>query len=237
MTFATIKSLLFLTESDLPADGEVAVEDLVKFFPSKHKAAIQKLWGSERLTFHGEKFFSSDKHGPVYDGVLKAAEEGFGADTALVNINIAPSHMPPPGNQRKWRDYVEDMKDFEADIKLDFDDAQEVYLGYQPSSGNLWVGFDAWLDESDLNEKIDDYMDSLDNIHGNMRDDVENYIGKEAQDTNFFGVLMELTTSDGKTFEVSEIIVEPHGFYKGVHSHAGKYGPFSRLNLIDLRTD
>lgn len=235
----TIKSLLFLTEEDLPKSGHVAVEDLVKFFPSKHKQAIEKLWGTDRLTYKDEQFFDGDGYGPVYKGMLKVAKKALTSDEAKVTVSVSPDAMPPPS--QKYRGYIESVKNFDEEIQLDAHDAQEVYVGYQPTSGNLWIGFDAWLDEKDLEDKIEEFTSSLDDADHSTQDAIGDYIFKEAKEgLNFLGVLMELTSSDGKNFNVKEIIVEPDGFYKGVHSasaHVGKYGPFSRLKLIDLRLD
>jgi hypothetical protein len=238
MTFNTIKSLLFLTEADMPKEGPVALEDLVNYFPSKHKAAIEKLWGSDRLTFHGQQFFSGMDHGPVYDGAMKAAVRAMAVET--VNIEVYPGNMPTPSGN-KWRGYAESAEDFEADVKLLAKEAQEVYLGYQPSSGNLFIGYDVNTDEDDLESHIESYSDRAgEHLDLTMLDKVESYIKQEAQDQSFYGVLLELVTEDGKSFKVKDVIIEPEGFYKGIYSasaHLGKYGPFSALKLIDLRLD
>jgi len=232
----TIRSLLFLTEADLPKDGPVSVEDLVKFFPSKHKQAIEKLWGLDRLTYKGKQFFDEGSgFGPVYTGAMEAGKQA--AKNETIEFQFDPSQTTNHDHRALIQDAEDSGKDipsFEVDIKLD--DMQEVYLGYQPSSGNLYIGFDAWADTVD--DKIDEYLDGLDVDDDNIRDAIDSSIQLALKDFGFFGVLVELKSTDGVRFTANEVIVEPRGFYRGIHnSSAHGSSAFKHLKLIDLRLD
>lgn len=234
----TLRSLLFITESDLPADGPVAVEDLVKYFPSKHGQAIEKLWGSHRLTYKGKQFFTEEgnDHGPVYKGAMEAGEEAAKKET--VNFQLEPGQT----DNHDWRATIQDAEDeglniptFEVDVKLD--EMQEVYLGFQPKTGKLYIGFDAWTDHNDLDGEIDDYMNGID-ADEPVRDAIENAIHHEMKDLGFFGVLVELSSTDGENFEAHDVVTEPGGFYRGIHNtRAHGSHAFKHLGLIDLRLD
>lgn len=235
----TIRSLLFITESDLPKDGPVAVEDLVKYFPSKHVQAIEKLWGSHRLTYKGKQFFSEEGNdfGPVYKGAIEEGERA--AKEENVNYNIDPSQTDDANDRATIQDAEDEgvhIKNFEADVKLG--EMQEVYLGYQPKTGHLWIGFDAWTDDHDLDDQIDEYMDSIEVDDHTVRDAIENAIHHELKDLGFWGVLIELVSNDGEDFEAKQVITEPGGFYRGIHnSKAHGNHAFKHLALIDLRLD
>jgi hypothetical protein len=233
----TLQSLLFITEADIPK-GKVAVEDLVKYFPSKHSQVIERLWGSDRLTYMGQEFFSGNDHGPVYKGALKAGTKAAKEET--INVQIDPSDTSNHKDRQIIHDATADdgaaIPTFEVDIKLG--DMQEVYLGFDPKSGNLWIGFDAWTDHNELDDEMNTYMDSIEDHDETVKNAVESSIQLGMKDLGFYGVLVELMSEDGSRFTTGDVVTEPRGFYKGVHnSKAHGSHAFKSLGLIDLRLD
>jgi hypothetical protein len=234
----TIKSLLFLTEADLPSDGPVAVEDLAKFFPSKHSEAIQKLWGTHRLTYKGKQFFDKgSEYGPVYKGAIETGEHF--AKEKEIEVNIDPTRCDDHELRAIIQDAEDDGTDIpEFEVKLKIEELQEVYLGFNPKKGDLYIGFDAWIDHNDLDHEIDEYMNGLDGDDEELRDAIERAIMAEMKHHTMVGVLVELKSTDGENFTAGDVIIEPGGFYKGLHNtrmHGGE--AFKRLGLIDLRLD
>lgn len=241
----TLRSLLFLTEADLPKDGPVALEDLVKYFPSKHSQAIEKLWGTHRLTYKGEQFFEKEGtgYGPVYEGADECGQDAIKKEE--VNIKIDPTQC----DEEEYRSVIQtaedagiDIPEFEMDVKID--EMQEVYLGYNPKTDRLWIGYDCWADHNEIDEEIDEYINSLDtgdydrHRTEELHNAVERAIMEEMKELGFFGGLVELKTADGVNFEFGDVVVEPGGFYRGIHSPRGYgYGSFKRMGLIDLRLD
>lgn len=202
-----LKELLRLLEEQntLDKNKTYEIKDVVEFFPKGKDKLLRKFWGTEGgLTYKGQPLFTKNDLGPAYDGIIKAGEE-----------------------------YINDPDEFYVvvydDLEVTASDSQECYLGYDPKSDTLWVGFDIWLDEESFNQEFDKKY---------PREDTEGKVFKEAWkefQQSFIGVLLPLKSKDGKNFEVikSRTIEMPGGFYKGIYNR----NETKKLGLIDLRLD
>lgn len=206
--------------------------DIVEYFPSKHKAVLDKLWGTERLTWHGKKFFDENNLGDAYVDAEEAVDAVFNDVRVDGGITISPvfkSGFPE-------LDFDPDTVEWE--VEFDKNDKQEVYLGYDPKTDKLYMGFDVWIDESVYNEAFDEQFER---IVGERFDD-ENKVHQEiARETwekynksmqGFYGIIFEITHDDAA--EELPQFTNPGGFYGG-----DSYKEFKRQypNVIDLRLD
>lgn len=174
-------------------------------------------WGNERLTYQGKPFFGSGK--TVYDDINKVLKK-------MKDVGVEVQVTISLNNELGF-----DELSYEADL----DDFQEVYLGFDPRSGNLYVGIDAWLKEDDFNEAfesefknvMDEEFDHSNDEHRAAFDDA----WKKYSNMGFYGVLIELSGDPIRSGEVLEDAAG--GFYKGIY----KGSNFKALNLIDLRLD
>ena len=196
---------------DIKSSGAVEIKDLIKAYPNNYKKHLEKLWGTEFLTYKGQKLFSGGHDiGPVYDGAIKASE------AAMKKVRIPLEILDEEGN--------------DTEIDCNIDGSQECYLGYKESSDQLYIGYDCWLDEESWNEWARVFDDSDPKI--------EKGLDKSWKDFNkktFIGMLFELTTTNGKTFKAEEDDSQDSrkGFYQGTYNGHN----FKRLKLIDLRLD
>lgn len=216
-----LKELLELPETLL----EAAIDDIKKAAKpvelsaivklKDYKNIIKKLWGSEFIAYKGQPFFkdkNSANYGPAYEGLLKAAEKEF------KHIEMDPI-------------YVEDPKGKESEINnIKFQDGpQEVYLGYDPKSDKLYVGYDA---NADIDAAFSKWSDKFDDEDPAVEKSLDK-TWREIQNQDFQGVLFELDTKNGKNFSADVTDIEKRGFYKGIY----KSPMFKHKKLIDLRLD
>lgn len=225
MKLSEIVSLTPVLEADEASEtgkGPVELSDILKDHDAKYaKRFVAALWGKPRLSYHGKQFFGAgdnDLYGMIDSAVKAYIDDGFEVD-----ISIA----------------VEDPKDLgmdELNYKATLDDQQEVYLGYDPKSDQLFVGIDAWLREEDFNDAWDrefenetgEEYDEENEVHAAMFHSAwENY-----KDMGFFGVLFEMKF-DGSSFDIEPVLEAEGGFYKGIYRDAR----FKQLGLFDLRLD
>lgn len=185
-----------------------------------HKKIINKLWGTKYLAYKGQTFFTSESivggggstFGPAYNGAIKAAEKEF------KQIELDPIEVQNPKGKRNEIDNIKFENNF-----------QEVYLGYDPKSDKLYIGYDAW---ADLDAAFTKWSNKFDDEDPEV-EKVLDKVWKEIKDQDFQGVLFELETKNGKTFSADVDDIEERGFYKGIY----KSPMFKHKNLIDLRLD
>jgi hypothetical protein len=225
-----LQELLTISEADVgPAGtGPLELKALAKYYaqrPDDLKKKLNQHWGSDRLVYHGMKFFDGNTLGEAYDKADEAVKEYLKDYTVEINLPLEPFELE--GKEIHWDDF-----EYEAGI----DDSQEVYLGYSPRDDHLYMGVDAWLIEDDFNEAWDREFKK----HCGVEFDDENpehaalfnkvwkqYIGMKG-----YGILMELTSS-GKDFNVEVVETEQGGFYGGIYRSAG----MKRHGLVDIRLD
>lgn len=192
--------------------GNVEIADLVANFPSTYKAALGKLWGGDRLTYKGQQLFKDGDLGPAYEGAIDAAEKELKSKYSIIF----------------------NFDDMTTEQEVVFSDQQEVYLGFDKRANQLYIGFDAWIADDDLNEVFDKMYAEQ---YGEDVDDVEEYQEMRAgfieqAKSGFRGLLFELQ-GDGRRFTADLIQDAPGGFYKGIYKSA----EFKRAGLVDLRLD
>lgn len=215
---------LQVKEAEEPSSsGPVEVKDLVEFYPKNVRAAIMKLWGGPRLVYHGHKFFSSENEaGDLYD-MINVALKSYVNDGHEIEMSIP---VQPAGDL--------DMGDMNYDATID--DYQEVYLGYDPKSDNLFVGIDAWLNEQDFNDAWDREFEKYTGVQYDEENEQHQAMFKDAWESykglGFQGLLFEMTLN-GETFDLEPALEMSHGFYKGIY----RTPQFKDFGLIDLRLD
>jgi hypothetical protein len=207
-----MKVLEILSEAEQPTARSFDVQELVKTF--KNKAEIEKhlrkLWGTDKLTFKGQPFFKGNDDGPVMKKARAAADRELKGD---VEVTF---------------EYKNEMDEFTVTV----DEAKLVYMGYAERTGMLYLGYDIWLN----NEEVEEVFDKLYKAHTGQEYDYDDpKLEKEWRDfqkknSNFFGGFIEVSSADGKKFDADTLVLEPNGFYKGVK----KERQFKSLDLVDL---
>jgi len=200
-----LKELLALQE-----EQTVDIVDIVKTFPNKKEAEAhaRKLWGTPRLTYMGNPILGGNND--VYshfDEIIDSLKDDE-------DLYVELGHT---------------MEDHEP-IRVKMVDFQECYLGIDPKTSNLFVGLDAWMDEEDMNEKSDkegiEYSEDKNSDWGKLWEEF-----KKASPY----VILELGSSNGKSFKIHDIITgsgNGHGmFYSAGHKE------MQRRGIIDLRLD
>ena len=207
---------------DLKKGGPLELKDVIEHFPGKYAKVMKVLWGTHRLVYKGQPFFtgkeSTMEHtsadiGPAYRGVMKAAEKELKKMTVPIDVLV-------PGT-----DETEEL-----DFKFT-DDCQECYLGYDPKTDKLWVGYDCWVDyEGTWNKWSEQFDDDDKKIEKGL-----DKSWKELNSHGMMGALFELTSTDGKQYKAEEYDgnFEFRGFYNGIY----RTSDFKRLKLVDLRLD
>ena len=196
-------------------DGPLEIADIVKAYPKYHMKAFQKLWGGHRLAWQGMSLFDKDTThlGKGYKQIIDAAEHEIFGSTIAVDI-------------------ISSISSDSANIQFQKGDAQECYLGYDAHDNSMYVGFDAWADESELEELVKQYVAD----DGGDPEDEEEYAQAwsrfNANSPGFIGLLVHITGKpDNLDAEVIE--AESGGFYSGIYRRSS----FKRLGLKDLRLD
>lgn len=181
--------------------GSYEIKDLVKNFPSKHGKALQKMWGkSGKLLYKGQPLFDGASLGAAYEGAMEAAEKINGE---AIRISV----------------YFEGESD-EVDIEID--EMQECYLGYDKKQDKLFIGYDVWMNDESIEQAFDEVYKQAtgERFDADKKDHEESYRAwKTGGDyPGFTGLLFELSSKDGRTFEADLVQDSPGGFYKGVYN-------------------
>lgn len=216
-----LKELLALCEAEENKTFELS-ELFKNLSVDDAEKAVNKLWGSHKLTYKGSPFFTDSELGPAYVGAEEAAIEELKND---LEVTVT---------------YESQSEDIRLD-DLGSDDVQEVYLGWKKETNQLYIGFDFWLKDDGADdgpvwkafEKMykDEYDKDLD-----IDDDSSKWHAewREYMDNNAFrGLLFELASRDGAEFSAELVFDRSKGFYRGIHGAP----EFKRLNLIDIRLD
>lgn len=210
----------------MEADAPVELKAVIDAFPKQHGKALQKLWGGRRLVWHGMKFFDDNELGEAYVKAEGAAEayinDGYNTD---VNMDI----QGPDGD-------VESLS-FDAEFgDQEGGERQECYLGYDPKTDKLYIGFDAWTGEENFNEAFDKAFEEAHGTDHDPDDEEHAAVFKEAWDEyqsegyGFWGIVFEID----RDFTAEEALPPmPGGFYKGTYKLFKQQHP----NVVDLRLD
>lgn len=218
----------------------VEIGELIKAFPSKHEKAIHKLWGGKRLVYKGQPLFLVDDNGhvtdlgPAYEGADKAVEDFLKNPDVEVEVYFK-------GNSETVH------LDSEGDLE-----GQEVYLGYDPKTDRLWIGYDMFLrdDGADEGPVWNAFADLYYDHFGvrwiddpDMKDSEQKRLDKqqgkawkdfiEESHSLFQGALFELSSKNGRQFKIEKEWFFPNGFYRGIHGTDW----FKSKKLVDLRLD
>lgn len=205
------------------------LKDIIKFFPNTYQKVIRAKLASDQITYHGHQLQHEDgdgdlTFGPAYDNALAAAEEAMHENGGVtVDVEADLSDVESHGDFHNYS--------FETPI----DEKSEVYVGYSPREDALYVGFDCWISENEFNENWDrefkeatgEDFDNDDPAHEAAFKKVWDHF----KDRMMYGMLFEISEHDGQ-WEANEVYCMPGTFYQGVY----KFGGFSHLDLIDLRT-
>ena len=219
-------------EAEGPTGESAEIRDVLAAFssPARQKAALNALWGKDRLEYNGMKFFSGNNLGPAYKKAEAAAEEAIKQGTE-VRVSI-----PLPGNLVDAIDPDAHWDDLEYEATIA--DKQEVYVGYSPKNDQLYIGYDIWLDENDFNDAWDR---EFENAFGERFDDEDedhqalfDAAWKQYRDYGH-GILFELNDdlTDANVALSSDEVGRPGMFYQSIHNSS----PFKNLGLVDIRLD
>jgi len=203
-------------------DGPLEIGDIVKAYPKYHMKAFQKLWGGHRLTWQGMPLFNKDvQHlGEGYQQIIDAATEEITG--SHVNVSI-----------------ISEFGEDGADIEFGDRDLQECYLGYDAGTNSMYVGFDAWAREDQLEDLVKQYMSSAgwhdDDVKSD--DDDEESFAKAWSKFNenspgFIGILVHITGRPGN-LDAEVVDACSGGFYAAIYRKSF----FKRMALKDLRLD
>lgn len=229
-----IKELLSLTEA---ATVPVELSDLIKSFPSKHMDAIHKLWGTSRLVWHGDAFFSEGHaFGPAYEKALEAAKDYIN-DGYETDCHIAADFSPEFSNKIAER---ADDYDFMAEFSESLGgDGQECYLGYDPKEDTLYIGFDWGVDEESFNSGWDKYFEMVTgedfDAEIESHEKVFDKAWKEYQHSGFgfFGLIFKIKNHAGVYKAEEAMSPGLNGFYKNLYRDFKAQHP----TVIPLRLD
>ena len=231
-----LKELLSLQESP---DVPVELKDIIKAFPQNHGKAIAKLWGTRRLVWHGMRFFDHDELGEAYKKAEDAVEEYMAAEDVKVDLSLELDAAKLVYDNEEDSD-APGHATIEWEAEVDFNDCQEVYLGYDPKKDKLYIGFDAW-GNSDAEEAFNDaFEDAFEEATGTKFDDdneehqeLHQEIWDQYVKMGFFGLIFEITDMHGD-FSAEEAMAPMNGgFYRGTYKTFKRNHP----NVIDLRLD
>lgn len=189
--------------------------------------ALEKLWGGKRLSWNGDKFFADNKLGPAYEKAEQAAvaymDDGYNTDVQIeLHGKDDASH------------------DFQFDIEFGHDrgaDHQECYLGYDPHSDKLYIGFDVWVSEENFNSDFDPAFKELTGEEYDSDDEEHHKIFNEAWQEyqsggwGFWGLVFEISHDTGEYKAEEAFQPLPGGFYKGMY----KMFKANHKNVVDLR--
>jgi hypothetical protein len=226
-----LKELLGLTDPDMLFEADVPVElkDVIAAFPKHHGKALEKLWGGKRLVWHGKRFFDDDELGAAYIEAEKAAEayieDGYNTD----------AHLDISGTI-DGEDYSDSMT---WDVQFEKDEKQECYLGYDPKSDKLYIGFDAWASEEEFNSAFDKAFEDMTGEEHDMDNEEHQAIFHEAFEAykelgfGFWGLIFEITMEGDEMVAEEALPPMTNGFYKGTYKLFKQQHP----NVVDLRLD
>lgn len=226
-----LQELTGLYEAEVAGVNHVDIADLIKHFPNNHKKAIEKLWGGERLTWNGIPFHgegSDSIYGDKLDAAMKEwSSQGGEMHVELSGIDYHPAEGGDP-------EFIEVSYDQPANpVK----DGQEVYMGYDPKSGDLYVGYDMWADEEIFNEEWDTAFKTATGENFEYDEPSHQKAFNEAHKEFANGgswMLFKIDFNDGELNVDTED--EGDGTFYGSGGRSGR-SVSKQMGLIDLRLD
>lgn len=224
-----LQELTNLFEAEVPGVNHVDIEDLIKHFPNNHKKAIEKLWGGDRLTWNGISFHSD---GGIYDGKLDKAADSWGKNGGELHVEVSDIPFTTEDGETKSIEV-----NFEQPINPS-KDGQEVYMGIDPQTGDLYVGYDIWSNEEDFSAEWDK---AFENETGEVFDydnpaHAKAYTAAHKEITSGGNWMLFKLEKDGDDFSFE---LEDEGGDGTFYSSKGRGGHTQAKNmgLIDLRLD
>lgn len=227
-----LKELTSITDPTIMFEANVPVElkAIVDAFPKHHGKAFQKLWGGNRLMWHGMPFFANNELGDAYVKAEEAAE-AFIADGYNTDARIDISGEVD-GN--------DEHGDVSWDVEFEAENKQECYLGYDPTRDALYIGFDAWSNEDEFHTAFDEAFQETWGVPYDSDNEEHAAIFSEAwaeykeMKLGFWGLIFEITV-DGNNEMTAEEALPPMtgGFYSGTFKLFKQNHP----NVINLRLD
>ena len=223
-------------QSFLAEEKEVELSDIIEYFPTQHKNAIQQLWGTDRLTWHGKKFFSGDELGDAYEEIEGAAK------AILPDVEVDAQLTIEPVYKSGVQEMDFDPESLEWKVKFEKDDVQEVYLGYDPKSDKMYIGFDAWADEAAFNEEMETSFEAITGEEYDYENEAHAAVFQKAWDNyqkakmGMWGIVFEVTYDDGDmSAEEMPQLTAAGGFY----GSDSTYKQLKRAipSLVDIRLD
>lgn len=228
-----LKELVSVNDPTVMFEANVPVElkAIVDAFPKHHGKAFQKLWGGQRLVWHGMPFFGDGEMGDAYVKAEDAAKafiaDGYDTEASL----DIEGDVDGEGEQQDTVSW---------EVQFDPSNMQECYLGYDPTRDALYIGFDAWSDEQEFHDSFDEVFSRIFGEPYDGENDTHSMIFNEAwsqykeEKLGFWGLIFEVTI-DGNNEMTAEEALPPMagGFY------GATYALFKRQHaaVIDLRLD
>lgn len=202
-------------DQTLPADKQVELKELVKYFPNTYKKAVNTLAKAGRLTFGGEVVVKDGDHGPALERAIAEAEEYLKADDFSIEVDVEMDGSVADIDDGGMLSYEATDNDYEF-----------TYSGYSMRGDRLIIGFDAWLNEEEFSEKWDPQFEKVFGEDFDMdnpaHEKIFNHARKAYMTRSFLGVVVEV---DDK-FNVVDTLPLADGFHKGVDR--------KRLGLVDF---
>lgn len=198
------------------------LKPLVKYYTAQGRhddlqAKLGQEWGKSRLTYKGKPFFGGNALGEAYEKAEAAARRVMRDDGFTIDFHV-------------------EMPSGFAVLHLHVDDAQENYLGYDADSDTLYIGFDAWLNETEFNEEWERVFRQVERESFD-EDDPEhsaayNNAWKKFTKEGMTGILFHIVAR-GNVWRAEEIMTQPGGFYRSIY----RSELFKSIGLTDLRLD
>jgi hypothetical protein len=233
-----LQELFAISEAEVPGTGQVEITDLIKYFPNTHDKAIQKLWGGHRLSFNGRPFFGSSGNDDVESAMTHSIDQYISEDPGLViPVGFEPVRfMNDDDSEEHWID-------LNVEFRINKNDKQQVYVGFDPKRNQLLVGFDVWFNEQDFNDAWDEAFQKETGIDFDV-DNEEHMKAFQAAHDEFkkktVGHVLFRLDDNGSQFDVVNSFIlgrEPEYAGVGLFYEFKKSPEFKALKLIDLAND
>ena len=232
-----LKELLAIHEAP---EVPVELKDIIAAFPKNHRKALEKLWGGRRLVWHGMRFFDHDELGEAYTKAEDAVKEYMDSEEIEVEHSISLNASQIVQNEDDEDSDAPGHAEIEWTDKLEYEDMQEVYLGYSPKRDKLYIGYDAWGNsEEAFNEAFDEAFEEATGLEYDHDDEqhheVYDGVWQEFKDDkrSFYGVIFEIT-DHGESLHAAPVMVPlSDGFYRETYRSFKRQHP----DVVDLRLD
>lgn len=216
-----LKELLALTEAERATRATVEINTI--FAKAKHDLAKAKellafverngsgTWHGDRIVVNGDGLLED---GPVYRKIDSAVKHFLKGDFEIsIDQELDVSDLAgesAPG-------HIELSFKSEVDVQ----EANLVYIGYDPVKDKMYAGYDIWASQDSFDEAFDSAFEKATGIDFDIEDE-EHYavLDKLHKEFNekfmYWGVVFEVSNNGG-SYQVDEALpAMPGGFYKAV---------------------